>query len=227
MYAAMARALHRAGIAIGIALAWCVCASALDPSLDVSQYAHTSWKVRDGFVKGEILSVAQTPDGYLWLSTELGLYRFDGVRAVPWQPPGGVQLPSNFVGPLLVAHDGTLWIGTLKGLVSWKDGKLTPYPEVAGPYVVSLLEDSERTIWVVVYEASKSRLCAIRSGKVECYGAGTFGNFVGALYQDHKGNLWVASGTGLWRWAPGPARRWTGRRRCPSSCWSGRSRARR
>jgi len=203
----MARARARAVIVIGMMLTCWACASALDPSLDISQYAHTAWRVRDGFVKDEILSIAQTPDGYLWLSTEFGIYRFDGVRAVPWHPPGGVQLPSNFVGLLLSAHDGTLWIGTLKGLSSWKDGKLTQYREVAGSYVISLLEDRERTIWVGVSEASKGRLCAIRGGKVECYGAGTFGNFVGALYQDHKGSLWGSSATGLWRWAPGPPER--------------------
>src|SRR5262249_22061100 len=46
-------------------------------ALDLSQYAHTPWKVRDGFVKGAISSIAQTPDGYLWLGTEFGLLRFD------------------------------------------------------------------------------------------------------------------------------------------------------
>ena len=66
----------------------CPCAFALNPSLDISQYAHTAWTVRDGFFKGVINSIAQTPDGYLWLGTEFGLLRFDGVRAVPWQPPG-------------------------------------------------------------------------------------------------------------------------------------------
>ena len=70
-------------MALGIVLACCACASALEPSLDISQYAHTSWKVRDGFTKGAISSIAQTPDGYLWLGTEFGLLRFDGVRAVP------------------------------------------------------------------------------------------------------------------------------------------------
>ena len=44
-------------------------AFALDPSLDISQYAHTPWTVRDGFFKGAIYTIAQTPDGYLWLGT--------------------------------------------------------------------------------------------------------------------------------------------------------------
>src|SRR5580704_12799093 len=100
----------RAVVALGILLACCACAFALDPSLDVNQYAHTAWKVRDGFVKGAIFSIAQTPDGYLWLGTEFGLARFDGVRAVPWQPPAGEHLPSNNIQSLLFARDGTLWI---------------------------------------------------------------------------------------------------------------------
>src|SRR5215470_8924706 len=147
-------------IDLGALLAWMLlavrpCAFALDPKLDVSQYAHTSWKVRDGFAKGEIYLVAQTPDGYIWLGTELGLFRFDGVRALPWQPPGGEQLPDNFIRGLLVARDGTLWIGTLKGLASWKDGKLTQYPKLAGIPVYALLEDREQTVWFGTYEASK------------------------------------------------------------------------
>jgi len=48
-------------------------AFALNPTLDVSQYAHTAWKIRDGFAKGSIIAIAQTPDGYLWLGTAFGL----------------------------------------------------------------------------------------------------------------------------------------------------------
>src|SRR5262245_21837779 len=90
----------------------------LDPKLDVSQYAHTSWKVRDGFFKSSIYPIAQTADGYLWLGSEFGLLRFDGVRTVPWQPPGDLHLPSNYIFSLLAARDGTLWIGTYSGLAS-------------------------------------------------------------------------------------------------------------
>src|SRR5580700_8842147 len=81
-------------------LLWCPCALALNPALDVSQYAHTAWKVREGFANGSILSVAQTPDGYLWVGTAFGLYRFDGVRNVPWQPPGQ-NLPSTTITSLV------------------------------------------------------------------------------------------------------------------------------
>jgi signal transduction histidine kinase/ligand-binding sensor domain-containing protein len=173
---------------------------ALDPALDVSQYAHTAWRIRDGFTKGHITSVAQTPDGYLWLGTELGLVRFDGVRVVPWQPPAGEQLPSKYISRLLVARDGTLWIATLKGLASWKEGKLTQYPEVAGQ-VDQLLQDHEGTVWFEMI--APGRLCAIKGAKAQCYGAGSLGAWAADLYEDHKGNLWVGAQTGLWRWAPG------------------------
>src|SRR5215472_4570043 len=102
---------HAAAIGFILAsmqLASSSCALALDPALDVSQYAHTLWKIRDGFTKGVIGSIAQTPDGYLWLGTEFGLYRFDGVRAIPWRPPDGQKLANDYIYSLLVSHDGTL-----------------------------------------------------------------------------------------------------------------------
>src|SRR6185436_4999313 len=98
-------------------LLWCAPALALNPSLNVSQYAHAAWTYRDGFVQGAVNAIAQTPDGYLWLATQSGVVRFDGVRTVPLPLVPGQQLPSTSVGALLAARDGTLWIGTRDGLV--------------------------------------------------------------------------------------------------------------
>jgi signal transduction histidine kinase/ligand-binding sensor domain-containing protein len=207
MYASMERAprQRRAVLALGILLACCSKALALDPSLDINQYAHTSWKIREGFSKGRVTSFAQTPDGYLWLGTEFGLLRFDGVHNVRWDPPTGEHLPSSYIRSLLAAQDGRLWIGTYKGLASWKDGKLTEYRELAGQTVDVLLQDREGTIWAGGYAGSIGRLCTIDSVRALCYGDdGRLGLWVASLYEDSRGNLWVGAQTGLWRWKPGP-----------------------
>jgi PAS domain S-box-containing protein len=181
------------------------CAFALSPTLDVSQYAHTAWKIRDGFAKGSILSIAQTPDGYLWLGTAFGLYRFDGVRNVLWQPPPDQQLPSTTISTLVAARDGTLWIGTWSGLVSWKNGKLTQYAELAGLHIFALVEDDEGSIWAGTSGPSDGKLCEIRNGGVRCHPEmGSVGRGVFGLHKDGKGNLWVELETGVWRWRPGP-----------------------
>ena len=65
MYACMERAgkQQRVVIALGILLACCPYVFGLDPSLDINQYAHTSWKAREDLFKGIVFSIAQTPDG--------------------------------------------------------------------------------------------------------------------------------------------------------------------
>jgi signal transduction histidine kinase/ligand-binding sensor domain-containing protein len=182
-------------------------ALALNPTLELSQYAHTSWTARDGYSLGAVFAMAQTPDGYLWLGGEFGLFRFDGVRFMPWQPPAGQQLPHKPYS-LLVTRDGTLWIGTFAGLVSWNGAELTRYPEVGELFVTSLLEDREGTVWVGIL-ANQGRLCAIRSGRAQCYlEDGAFGYSVWTLGEDSSGALWAGAESGLWRWKPGPPRRY-------------------
>src|SRR5882757_2389626 len=198
-------ALAVGSVLAGILLAGGPCAFALNPALDVSQYAHTAWRIREGFSKGTIFALAQTPDGYLWLATEFGLLRFDGVRNVPWQPPPDQHLPSNKIWSLVAARDGTLWIGTSKGLASWKGGKLTQYAELAGMEIFGLLEDHEGALWAGGWELPAGKLCTIQRGSVGCYGEdGLLGRGVSGSDEDRKGNLWMGVAAGLWRWKPGP-----------------------
>ena len=202
----MRRARRRAGIVVGIGLAWCACGFALDPSLNISQYAHTAWKVRDGFFKSGITAIAQTPDGYLWLGTDFGLLRFDGVRFVPWQPPKDQHLPSESILALLVSSDGTLWVGTRKGLASWKNGNVNQYGDLDGQSAGRLLEDHEGTIWVGTWGIPHGKLCAIQNGRLHCYGQdGVLGPGILGLYEDSKGNLWIGVSNGVWHWNPGPS----------------------
>ena len=198
-------AIQRAVLLLHVLLVTLPCAYALDPSLDVSQYSHTSWKIRDGFPKGQITTIAQTPDGYLLFGTEFGLMRFDGVKSIPWEWPPGQQLPSNLIFSLLVTRDGTLWIGTLGGLSSWNGEKLTQYPDLAGKSVFGLLQDHDGTVWASGRSVNGGRLCSISNSNIQCDGDdGKFGRGVFSLFEDSKGALWAGVKEGLWRWKPGP-----------------------
>src|SRR5262245_41970647 len=170
------------------------------PTLDVSQFSHAAWTAGDGFVKGAIHSIAQTPDGYLWLGTEFGLFRFDGVTTTPWP----LEQPlATEISALITGRDGTLWIGMSGGLANWKDGRLTRYADLPGGRVLSFLEDRSGTIWVLSAPPPNKRLCAIRDGSMQCMSnESRFGPRVRTMYEDRKGNLWFAEGKGVWQWRP-------------------------
>src|SRR5262245_48826060 len=119
---------------------------AATPTLDVSQFGHAAWTAENGFAKGAIYSIAQTPDGYLWLGTEFGLLRFDGVTTTPWPPDQPIV---NEVPSLIAARDGTLWIGMAGGLATGKAGHLTRHaePSPSRPHVTTMYEDRNGNLW--------------------------------------------------------------------------------
>jgi ligand-binding sensor domain-containing protein len=87
----------------------------LDPAKLVTQYVHEVWTTENGLPQNSALAIAQTPDGYLWLGTENGLARFDGVRFVTFDKRNTPALKSNEIHALLVDQRGDLWIGTHGG----------------------------------------------------------------------------------------------------------------
>ena len=194
---------------IGLVILWSSSrTSALNPALHVEQYTHTAWKIGESFLTSRVLSIAQTPDGYLWLGTESGLLQFDGVRAVRWQPGGDEPFSSAEIINLLVTRDGRLWIGTSAGLASWRDGRLVAYPELAGQLIGALIEDALGTVWAGSIAVPNARLCAINNSTVQCdEHGGRFGNGVFSLLAD-GGTLWVGAATGLWQWMPDPQTRY-------------------
>ena len=176
----------------------------------LGQYQHAAWTAREGLM-GSVRAIVQTPDGYLWLGTEFGLVRFDGVRFLRLALPPDQQLPSPRILSLLAARDGTLWIGTYGGLASLKDGRVTRYPEITVE-VSSLLEDYQGTIWL----GGKERVCTILRGRFECrddlksVAPSTYGYLQGGvftLHEDTQHRLWAGAESGLWQWQPGPPRR--------------------
>src|ERR1700684_4703061 len=62
-------------------------AHALDPNKRLTQYAHTAWRIQDGFLPNAPFWITQTKDGYLSVGGNSGALRFDGVRFTPWSVP--------------------------------------------------------------------------------------------------------------------------------------------
>jgi PAS domain S-box-containing protein len=147
--------------------------------------------------------MAQTTDGYLWIGTQAGLMRFDGVRFVSWRPPEGIELPSSRINSLLGARDGSLWIGASMGLARWRNGKLTNYKDATGS-IMAILEDRTDAIWIARANLSDTNgpLCKVTDTGLRCYGKedGLALPFAVTLANDSLGNVWLAGGAMVSRW---------------------------
>ncbi len=122
----------------------------LNPGKHVSQYGHTAWRVQDGFFPSAPTSITQTPDGYLWIGTQSGLVRFDGVKFAPFVVPEGESLRNTSITSLFSDRDGSLWIGTGSDLEHWQKGHLTHFPEQRGFYfgvITKILRSRDGVLW--------------------------------------------------------------------------------
>ncbi len=99
-------------------------ACALDPSRSMSQYMRDQWGTDRGFPGGLVTAITQTRDGYLWIGTDKGLIRFDGLDFRVWQQASPTTFSIGAVQELLVDGEGTLWILLQNTKVlRYRDGK--------------------------------------------------------------------------------------------------------
>src|ERR1700730_13903852 len=105
------RVLIRSVVVVGL-LACAQQADALDPTRTLSQYVHRIWQVQQGLPQASIYAIVQTHDGYLWLGTQTGLVKFDGVRFTTIDDLDGVASANMWVTHLLQDDQSALWIGT-------------------------------------------------------------------------------------------------------------------
>src|SRR5438034_2134217 len=132
-------------------LGGCGSALALDSRRELSQFSHEVWLTENGLPQNTVHSIAQTPDGYIWIGTEEGLARFDGVRFTVFDRQNTPELKSNYIRTLLADPKGVLWIGTAEGLVRLLDGKFTVFTTNEGlpsNTIQALYQDREGNLWV-------------------------------------------------------------------------------
>jgi signal transduction histidine kinase/ligand-binding sensor domain-containing protein len=162
----------------------------------LTQYGHTSWQVQDGQFSSPN-GIAQTKDGYLWLPTDGGLVRFDGVRFVNRPHPALSGRPATAIH---AAADGGLWVGRGAVFVRLKEGQTSRYSFTG--QVSQFAEDGTGAVWIAITRTAGSGtpLCRVAGGKLDCFATGEF-SYLSALAIDKGGGLWIGGSKGLCHWS--------------------------
>lgn len=172
-------------------------ALAINPEKDISQYNHRVWLKKDGLPQNSAISLAQTPDGFVWVGTYEGLARFDGLSFKTFNPLNTPALEGKAMSSLCVARDGTLWIGIDgAGLATLRKGEFRRI-SIAKPEdplrVGALYEDRTGRMWA----STSMALIALRGDSVEkayTMADGLRTGYVSSMTEDSAGRFIVASG---------------------------------
>jgi signal transduction histidine kinase/ligand-binding sensor domain-containing protein len=165
---------------------------ALDPQWKIRDLVHTSFTGVD-FPFSSVRSLAQTKDGYLWLATYEGVFRFDGVRFTRFDP-----LSKASPRQLLATRDGGLWVVFDTGRVSRVlDGKVTSFPTEELPRANSLAEDPDGSIMA----ATGPGLSRFRNGRWQeaAKALHQSAKLWAAVWFDRTGTLWLVTEARLFK----------------------------
>jgi signal transduction histidine kinase/ligand-binding sensor domain-containing protein/DNA-binding response OmpR family regulator len=175
-------------------------AFALDPAKAITQYVHDVWSTQEGLPQNSVAAIVQTRDGYLWLGTEAGLVRFDGVGFTTFNRKNSPGIRHNLIHSLCSEDDGTLWIGTAAGLSRMQEGVIVPYDLPASMPTLdvnAIYKDSHDSVWVGTTEG----LFRISHGVVSRSTAQQVlaANRVTSICESNDGALWIGTTEGLGR----------------------------
>lgn len=166
-----------------------------------SEYVLRTWETDDGLPENTVTGIAQTPDGYLWLATQGGLARFDGLRFTAFIKGSSPGIGSSYARSVAVDRTGALWIGIERGgVVCMRDGIFKTIVPPSAPTTVtawtsSFAEDAAGAVWIglapdqVVYRWQDGQLKKFTGEDGVGSGTDTF------VQSDSDGNIWYSTKT--------------------------------
>lgn len=165
------RGLHSLLLALALAVGAAPAVHALDPGKAFSHYVRDSWSIQEGLPQISVVAIAQDEVGYIWVGTQSGLARFDGVRFQAYSPETTPELPGIWVRSLL-ADGERLWIGTYKGLAVMQGGVFQAVPvddeRLPALDVHALARSADGTIHAAtsegLFKVAAGRLVAVAQG---------------------------------------------------------------
>jgi signal transduction histidine kinase/ligand-binding sensor domain-containing protein len=174
----------------------------LDPAVKLSQCVSAVWQAHQGLPQNSAYALHQTRDGYLWIGTEEGAARFDGVRFKVFDKETFPALTVAYTISFYERRDGSFWIGTRGGgLVKLeKNGDYTLFDSSKGlnaAEIWTMLEDRAGTFWI----GTENGLFAYRNNRFLHFQSrhGLPHSTVYRLHEDKFGALYVGTQRGLCR----------------------------
>ncbi len=174
-------------------------AHALDPNKRLTQYAHTAWRIQDGFFPNTPFWISETKDGYLLVGGSSGALRFDGVRFTPWSAP---IASTPFIHPVSV-RAGEFWIATRSELAHVRDNVVISRYDLPGIYAIH--KDSDGSVWALSLQTPDRVLCQATDTRIRCFGKaeGITIHVPSSFIPDGKGGFWIGGDTSLLHWKMG------------------------
>jgi PAS domain S-box-containing protein len=177
---------------------------ALDPQKSISQYTHNTWQTDDGLPQIAVQSILQTRDGYLWIGTQEGLARFDGVKFTVFDNIHTQGINNNSFQTIIQTADGSIWAGTQSGLTHMVGDKFHTYTKadgLANDNVHDLYEDAQQNLWI----ATSGGLSFWKDGKFKNFSTkdGLAHNFVISIKGAKDGTLYIGTSGGVTKYFKG------------------------
>ena len=165
----------------------------------IQGYGHQAWQAPEGLPQNSVQTILQTHDGFIWVGTERGLARFDGLHFDIFNSKNTGRIKVNYIAALYESRDATLWIATRDdGLIELKDGKFSSHPATNGSGtedVTSIQEDRDGNMWIGFRSGGLGHL-ANGNLTVLTTKQGLSSNKVTSLLSAADGTLWVATDDG-------------------------------
>jgi signal transduction histidine kinase/ligand-binding sensor domain-containing protein len=160
------------------------------------------WRTDRGLPRDTVTGIAQTSDGYLWISTLDGLARFDGVRFKLFKAGNTPALGSGRIRFLFTGRHGEIWLATQEGgVIGFKDGRFTPLPlpesQAPRPAVIQVAEDESGRLWLSTEDGKVGRLAEGHYSTVSTNWDPTGGTAF-QVRADVRGRLLAASSAGIY-----------------------------
>jgi ligand-binding sensor domain-containing protein len=139
-------------------------AQALNPARAITQYVHTVWN-RDQGVPAGIYDMAQDHNGFIWLASRNGLFRFDGQTFE--RVDSATSSQQKLIFTLTATRDGSMWIGW--GLAVYRNGSIKNVPDAGdGSPIIRIVQTRDGTMWAAAGGRREPRhaLAAAKQRKV-------------------------------------------------------------